>query len=241
MSIFKPPITPKLLKCLKGSLVGKHIAKNTDLTVRNILKNCFLEIPEEHISGVSWLMIWDPDVFTIKPEYFYSTQILLKQAWFYNPESECNSFLYGPVAKELSKFETEELYLLKQKEQGISLEKLKESRKNLKTCKRQINRKQSEIEKYRSNSEKIRRTNAESAKKKRPKSDLDDWIAEEIQELSTIKYRELWEKLPKREDCAPFYVEEEKIYFLSQNYKPIQYQAFCNHVKSELKKIPQSV
>lgn len=241
MNIFKPTITPQLLKCLKGSLVGKYIMKNTDLSVRNILKNCFLEIPEEHISGVSWLMIWDPDILPIKPEYFHSTQILLKQAWFYNPNTKCDSFLYGQVGEELSKFETEELYLLKQKELGISHENLKESRKNLKASKRQINRKQSEIEGYRSKSEKIRRINTESAKKKRPKSDLDDWIAEELQEFPTIKNRELWEKLPKRGDCAPFYVEEGKIHFLSQNYKPIQYQAFCNHVKSERQKISKNV
>jgi hypothetical protein len=241
MNLFKPSITSKLLKCLKDSLVGKHIAKNTNLTVQGVLKNCSLELPEEHISGLSWLMIWDPNLFPIKPEYIFSAQMLLKQIWFFNSEAKYGSSLYGGIAEELSKFETEELYLLKQKELETLHKNLKESRKNLKARKRQINRKQSEIERYQSKSEKIRRTNVESAKKKRPKNDLDDWITEEIQELPTIKYRELWEKLPKREDCAPFYIEEEKIYFLSQNYRPIQYQAFCNHVKSVREKISKSM
>lgn len=223
--IFKPTITPKLLKILHRSVIGQNIKNTTDLTVESILEYCFLEQPIEDISGLSWLITWDPRAFIIKAEYIYQVQILLKQAWILYSEDEYESERYGLVMQELSKFETEELCIAGQND--------------IKKCNRQIKKKQNKIEEYQFKIEKRRLKCVKSAQEKRPRRDLDDWIENEIEELPKIKNKELWDKLPGREQNSSFYLEEEKIYFLSEKLKPksIQYQAFCNHIKFIRKKI----
>ncbi len=102
-STFKATISPSLLQIIQKHPIGKAISELTGLEVEKILKYCFLEVPEESISGVGWIVTWTSDDLNINPEHVYVVQVLLKLVWLYSEQTD--SPLKSTVALELTMFE----------------------------------------------------------------------------------------------------------------------------------------
>ena len=102
-STFKATITPRLLQFIQKHPIGKTIAELTGFDLENILRHCPLEIPDESLSGVSWIVTWVSDDLKIQPEHVYIIQVLLKLVWLYSEQSDAP--LKGMVAQELAMFE----------------------------------------------------------------------------------------------------------------------------------------
>jgi len=75
----------------------------TGFDLEKIFRHCFLEVPDESLSGVSWIVTWASDDLNIQPEHVYTIQVLLKLVWLYSEQSD--SSLKSMVAQELAIFE----------------------------------------------------------------------------------------------------------------------------------------
>ena len=67
------------------------------------MRHCSLEVPDESLSGVSWIVTWVSDDLKIQAEHVYIIQVLLKLVWLYSEQSD--SPLKSMVAQELAMFE----------------------------------------------------------------------------------------------------------------------------------------
>lgn len=102
-STFKATISPSLLQIIQKHPIGKRISELTGLGVEKILKYCFLEVPDESLSGVGWIVTWASNDLDIKSEHVYIIQVLLKLVWLYSEQTD--SHLKSMVALELTMFE----------------------------------------------------------------------------------------------------------------------------------------
>ncbi|MFI0435093.1 MAG: hypothetical protein ACH350_05130 [Parachlamydiaceae bacterium] len=102
-STFKATISPSLLQIIQKHPIGKGISELTGLGVEKILMHCFLEVPDESLLGVGWIVTWASDDLNINPEHVYIVQMLLKLVWLYSEQTD--SPLTSMVALELTMFE----------------------------------------------------------------------------------------------------------------------------------------
>ena len=102
-STFKAIITPRLLQFVQKHPIGKGISELTGFDLGKMLRHCFLEVPDESLSGVGWIVTWASDDLDIKPEHVYIIQVLLKLVWLYSEQED--SPLKSMVAQELTMFE----------------------------------------------------------------------------------------------------------------------------------------
>ena len=102
-STFKATISPSLLQIIQKHPIGKGVSELTGLGVEKILKYCFLEVTDESLSGVGWIVTWTSDDLNINPEHVYVVQVLLKLVWLYSEQTD--SPLKSMVALELTMFE----------------------------------------------------------------------------------------------------------------------------------------
>jgi hypothetical protein len=87
-STFKATISPSLLQIIQKHPIGKGISELTGLGLEKILKYCFLEVPDEFLSGVGWIVTWTSDDLNINPEHVYVVQVLLKLVWLYSEQTD---------------------------------------------------------------------------------------------------------------------------------------------------------
>ncbi len=102
-STFTATTSPRLLQTIQKHPIGKGVRELTGFGLENILNHCSLEVPDESLSGVGWIVIWASEDLDIKPEHVYIIQVLLKLAWLYSEQSD--SPLKSMVAQELTMFE----------------------------------------------------------------------------------------------------------------------------------------
>lgn len=102
-STFKAIITPSLLKLVQKHPIGKGISELIVFDLEKTLLNCSLEVPEEALLGVGWIVTWNCDVLNVKPEHLHIIQVLLKLVWLYSDQTD--SPLKSMVAQELAMFE----------------------------------------------------------------------------------------------------------------------------------------
>lgn len=102
-STFKAILTPSLLKLVEKHPIGKRISELIVFDLEKTLLNCSLEVPEEALLGVGWIVTWNCDVLNIKPEHVHTIQVLLKLVWLYSDQTD--SPLKSMVAQELAMFE----------------------------------------------------------------------------------------------------------------------------------------
>jgi hypothetical protein len=102
-STFKATITPRLLRLVQKHPIGKAVARLTGFGLEKIFLHCSLEIPDESLPGVGWIVTWASDDLNIQPEHVYTIQVLLKLVWLYSEQSD--SQLKSMVAQELAIFE----------------------------------------------------------------------------------------------------------------------------------------
>ncbi|MBY0529604.1 MAG: hypothetical protein K2P51_05375 [Rhabdochlamydiaceae bacterium] len=102
-STFKAMIAPRLLRLVQKHPIGKTVAGLTGFGLEKIFMHCSLEIPDESLPGVSWIVTWASDDLNIQPEHVYTIQVLLKLVWLYSEQTD--SPLKSVVAQELGIFE----------------------------------------------------------------------------------------------------------------------------------------
>jgi len=101
-SAFKAIINPRLLQFVQKHPIGKGISELTGFGLEKILTHCFLEVPDESLSGVGWIVTWASDDLYIKPQHVHIIQVLLKLVWLYSEQTD--SPLKSVVAQELTMF-----------------------------------------------------------------------------------------------------------------------------------------
>ena len=102
-STFKATISPSLLQIIQKHPIGKGVSELTGFNLEKILMYCSLEVPDESLSGVGWIVTWASNDLDIKSEHVYIIQVLLKLVWLYSEQTD--SPLKSMVALELTMFE----------------------------------------------------------------------------------------------------------------------------------------
>jgi hypothetical protein len=92
-----------LVRIVQNHSIGKAVCESTNLDLGKIFEHCSLEIPDEALPGVGWLVTWSPNELDIDPAHLHVVQVLLKLAWLYSEKSD--SPLKTVVSQELTMFQ----------------------------------------------------------------------------------------------------------------------------------------
>lgn len=98
---FKPRTSRKLIKQLKRHSSVKDVLEVTGFSLKDILQNSCLGVPEEYVPGSGWSMIWKAEKLDVKIEWVDLLQTVLKFAWSYSTDAK-NEIVYSGITRELA-------------------------------------------------------------------------------------------------------------------------------------------